>query len=425
MLNGKLVIFAENDAWRVGVVTREGVSIASEAEFDSLAASTDRDVLVALPSSQCLCGSIAMVDLPTRQRRQAMLYRFEEKLPLAAEDVVADFIASSHSALGVAIEKTALNTLMSRLATMGKRVAAVCPASLLALQQWIGTSSTESDSLVLWATREGSAELFHVVDGLLIGWFTLSNEPDDVLIHVRISTAGKTAPVRIVSCGVSNEVILRLKQSGFEVVQREGVCLFEAAAEGGGAVLAGKRRAWIDLADSRSRDEKDSGKTMAWAAAAAIVLLACTTGAFWLRGARYAELAEQSDAQQAEVFRRALPGQAIPFNVRSRLASEAQQASLAGDGKTSEKSPGRGLIVFRDVMSHLPTDVRFRVYEIRLGEQEFALLGEAKSHGDAQGVGDALRRRPGFVIEPPSTEQTPGGAVRFTLAGTIRSEASR
>ena len=81
--------------------------------------------------------------------------------------------------------------------------------------------------------------------------------------------------------------------------------------------------------------------------------------------------------------------------------------------------------MLRDVMTYLPTDVRFRIFEVRLGESDFLLDGEARSHGDAQGVGDALRRRPGFSVEPPRTEQRPGGAVAFTITGRVTGESDR
>ena len=57
------------------------------------AASYDGEsVLLAIPSAWCLCDPVATTGLPARNRRQAMAYRLEEKLPVAAEEVVADFI---------------------------------------------------------------------------------------------------------------------------------------------------------------------------------------------------------------------------------------------------------------------------------------------------------------------------------------------
>src|SRR4051812_7997769 len=60
--------------------------------------------LLAVPSAWCLAARISLDGLPRGDRR-AMTFRLEEKLPVAAEDVVADFIIDrdGRRALGVAV----------------------------------------------------------------------------------------------------------------------------------------------------------------------------------------------------------------------------------------------------------------------------------------------------------------------------------
>src|SRR4051812_46687104 len=95
-------------------------------------------VLLAIESSMCLCAPVRTEGLPTKHRRRAMTYRLEEKLPIAAEDVVADFIeggpAADAEALGTCVRRTALAPMVEALEESGVAVAAICPASLLALQ---------------------------------------------------------------------------------------------------------------------------------------------------------------------------------------------------------------------------------------------------------------------------------------------------
>src|SRR5688500_17692659 len=92
-------------------------------------------VMLALPSAWCLCAAIRLDDLPARNNRQAMTYRLEEKLPLSAEDVVADFLPiAGAAALGVCVDKRTLAPLVQALESRGVAVEAVCPASLLAFQ---------------------------------------------------------------------------------------------------------------------------------------------------------------------------------------------------------------------------------------------------------------------------------------------------
>jgi hypothetical protein len=76
-------------------------------------------------------------------------------------------------------------------------------------------------------------------------------------------------------------------------------------------------------------------------------------------------------------------------------------------------------------MTFLPADVRFRVYEVRMDDGSFTLEGEARSHGDAELLAASLGKRPGFVVEPPRTEQHLGRGVAFTLNGTLDGAGER
>jgi hypothetical protein len=74
-------------------------------------------------------------------------------------------------------------------------------------------------------------------------------------------------------------------------------------------------------------------------------------------------------------------------------------------------------------MTHLPAGVRFRVTEIRLDDNTFTLEGETRSHSDAEAIAAALRRRSGFSVASPRTEQRPGRGVGFTLTGGVAAPA--
>src|SRR5947208_10731970 len=65
---------------------------------------TGQPVMLALASADCLAATIDVAGLP-RSDRKAMLYRLEEKLPVAAESVVADFAVADSHALGVCVRK--------------------------------------------------------------------------------------------------------------------------------------------------------------------------------------------------------------------------------------------------------------------------------------------------------------------------------
>jgi hypothetical protein len=143
--------------------------------------------------------------------------------------------------------------------------------------------------------------------------------------------------------------------------------------------------------------------------------------ALFVRASRYERLSVRYQAQQQALFHRLFPDAPVPPNVRSRLASEAR--AMAGDGG-SVPAQANGLLVLRDVLTHLPTDRRFRVSELRLDGRAFTLEGEVPTHGDAEAVVVALRRREGFEMQPPRTELR-GAAVGFTISGTAGNASPR
>src|SRR5258708_9296196 len=115
--------------------------------------------------------------------RRAMIYRLEEKLPIGAEDVVADFVPAGpadEQVLGVCAQKAALAPLVEALEENGVTVGAICPASLLALQQLLSNGALAAQGLpdaVLWPS-----ELFILRNGKLHGWSIIADEPKPLLL---------------------------------------------------------------------------------------------------------------------------------------------------------------------------------------------------------------------------------------------------
>jgi hypothetical protein len=116
----------------------------------------------------------------------------------------------------------------------------------------------------------------------------------------------------------------------------------------------------------------------------------------------------------------------VPADVPSRLASEARALrGVSGSDTSAPPSDSPGLLALRDLITHLPPGVRFRVLDVRLDPGRFTIEGQALSHGDADSIAGALRNNPAFDVEPPRTEQLaePSGenatAVSFTITGSV------
>src|SRR5688572_27703816 len=124
------ILFASHDGpWRVAadatvteVPAEPGAPVERLAE---LAADVTRragyrgePVLLAIPSAWCFAASISTTDLPSRRDRGARLFRLEERLPLAAEEFVADFIDSGPRSLGVCARLDQLRPVVEALESL-------------------------------------------------------------------------------------------------------------------------------------------------------------------------------------------------------------------------------------------------------------------------------------------------------------------
>jgi hypothetical protein len=440
-----IAIFADADAFRIAPIGRAGddgavveVPVAAgappDARGEALAAAltaggfAGAHALLLLASTQCLCATIPTAGLPARNRGQAMLYRFEERLPVAAEDIAADFIVAGDSALAVGVERRILDPLREAMRSAGVRYGGVCPASLLALQEWIEAQDVggAGDRWFCWAADSGRVELVGLSRRTPVAWYVTSDEPADVAMHVR--GASGVATQELSACGLSPEFLERLRSAGLSVETGESTDARRSATDGAKAVLAKRRLPWINLVDDGGgRAHGGSGFAAAGTAGrialvAVVVFAACLVAALFVRASRYERLAGRYESEQREAFQRLFPDAAVPADVRSRLASEARGAG--GDDGAS-RTEANGLLVLRDVLTFLPSDMRFRVTEIRLDGHAFTLVGDVPTHGDAEALAAALRRRDGFEVQPPRTEQQGGASVGFTINGNAGKASSR
>lgn len=367
-----------------------------------------------------------------------MTYRLEEKLPIAAEDVVADFIeggaAADAEALGICVRRTALAPVVEALEESGVAVAAICPASLLALQYMMRDggplAAPPLPDAVIWPGERGEQlELFVLRDGRLSGWYVFPNRAKDLLMHVAMASpsAGTLAAI-----GLEPSLCTALAgRSEFKVRQLAAAAPAAGAASLGASVLDGKVIPWIDL----RRDALAVGdpfrqvRTPLTVAAAAVVLcLISLCAAMLWRANRYDTMANRLADEQQVAFRQAFPTALVPPDVRSRLeAEERRLRGLSGDD-SAPPAGAAGLVILRDLITHLPAerDLRYRVLEVRLDQNRFTLEGQATAHGDADSIVASLKRGGGFVVEPPRTEQListdeKGGSgnkgVAFTITG--------
>src|SRR5688500_4342021 len=226
------ILFASHDGpWRVAVdvaltdvPAEPGAPVERIAE---LAAGVTRragyrgePVILAIPSAWCFAASISTTDLTRRRDHRARLFRLEEKLPLAAEEVVADFIDAGERSLGVCARLDQLRPVVEALESQGVAVESVAPAALLAVQ----AASQASACGVVLVAEAGAVSVITLRDGRPVAWSVARDCADDLRLHVGLARH---------SAGIDDD-------------PRSLDDLYGAASRAGRDVLRGRLRPWVN-----------------------------------------------------------------------------------------------------------------------------------------------------------------------------------
>ena len=141
------------------------------------------EAVLALPSHWCFSARMANEKGTGASRgrawRRGLIFDLEEKLPLAAEEMTADFLVQGDQVLGVCVRTEQVAPVINALEQAGSAVSVVCPAAMLALQTLLDDTTCHSAHAVLIA-EEDQLNLFVVTDAEPSGWHLLPAGAQDV-----------------------------------------------------------------------------------------------------------------------------------------------------------------------------------------------------------------------------------------------------
>lgn len=386
-------------------------------------------ILLALPASWCLSASLSTQGLERSGRRRALEFQLEEHLPLAAEDLVADFIDQpGEKALAVACELARLRPLIEALQSAGVSVGHACPAALLAAE----VSGSAADAVLI----EGAdgQQLVELQQGRPAQWWWFAD--DAPALRRRLMTwadeqhaAGAAARLmRLTADEQSDDPAVQLPQR--VQVNAPTQQWQDAAARRGARILDGSASPWIefrrDSLAAPGRWEVYRHPAAALLVAAVIAFISVFTTA-WYRAAEYRELADAHQDAQIALFKQALPEQRVPATgVKQRLASEYRQ--LAGVGGHADEAlaadelrPVSALYQMWQVLDALPEDVRYRIVDLDVRPDRVRVDGQARSHGDAERLAVALRATGRYEVDAPKTQALREEGVSFVFQARRRS----
>lgn len=418
------ILFPRNEpgaAWRVSRLAPEGPSFTdvaipedstAEQTADAIAGAMStlghagQAVVLAVPSAWCMAASISTADLP-KQDRKALVFRFEEKLPLPVENVVADFVPSDAGALGVCVRLDQVKPLVDALEARHAPVQSVTPALLLAAQDLRasqkGMAAAPAQLLVIG--EDGYANLLAILDGKLGAWSFVPATPPALKLQRDLLAMEFEQPPQVILCDPlgDNEVPMMLP----------------AATRAGARVLAGKDRPWIEF----RRDALAIGdrlrlhrRAIDSALAAAAVFLLAVAGALFARGVRYDHVARDNERRLAADFALAFPGWSRPADVKAVVEAEHRRVAGRAPESLPPEARASALRVMGDVLGRFPENVRFTLERMTFNDNSFEFDARLRSFEDADAMAQAARAA-GMDVPPPQTRKEASGFWSVTLRG--------
>lgn len=368
-------------------------------------------VILGLPPHWCLCGTVAVPDLQPRQKRTAMAFSLEAKLPISVDGTVVDFILVDDAALGVAVQTEQLHSLIEALEDHGLRVDYICPTTLLALQN-LTESTTLPASPLAWRDRTGMN--------------LLELDPELRVRHWRWQPgqADTTPTEEAAKEDLSEDErawVERCRPSDNETVHVVQEDLAESALLAAQLIQAGQieplinlRRDALDVSDRLRRVRWQLNAVMASVA----VFLLALTGVFLWRAHEYKQADVQYAASISALFQETFGDQPQPTSVRRRLNTRLRELQgLAGQQFDEVESTEKvsALWLLHDLLERIPVDLRVCLLNIKIEHDYLSIDGQARSHSDADRIAAALRSGGRFEVEPPSTRNLKEGGVSFSL----------
>jgi hypothetical protein len=385
--------------------------------------------ILAVPSSWCYAASIATDDLPKNDRK-AMVYRLEEKLPLAAESLIADFILSDppQRALGISISTDLLKDLVEGLEAVGVSIQCISPAALLAAQGIPPVDGQDPYILLCADATDDQSQLSLIAfeSGRPVNWALLPADVTDIKLQLELVALDVGGSPHVEACGVDADLVDNLTEATGLIISVRDETVTEAAAHFATEIVAGRQRPWVDfrrgplaIADSLGLHRRPINALLAAAAAMFIVF----AGMMFFRGWRYDHAARAADVQLAEEFHQQFPGFAAPGNVRAVVESEYRKSRVRSGGSLPPEASRSALQTLHDVLDKLPGEGRFTIDRASFDDQGFQMEGRLKSYEDVDVIANAARQS-GMTVDPPQARKDSQGLWSFTLHGLRATSAN-
>lgn len=425
-----LLLEHADDEYTPTDIADAAINYLNEHDYDG------SSIVLGLEASQCLSASINTSDLPRRATRQSLIYRLEEKVPIPAEDFVADFVKSpaNHTpVIGICAQSDELQQLVDALESKGITVDVITPIHILALQSLNG--ELDQTDRLLWRDNNDQTHLFDIKDRTPVNWYALPPRPRKMavgdmpaLTHLNQT---ENSDLQITIGNVEADDLASFTPSDDANTKSFSRQPIDAATEAAQRILEGAITPLINLrrdALAATDTLRHIRKPLTFAVAGIIFTLVAAIGLSLWKAHQYNAHTEQILIQEQSVYRKAMPNSRIPLSIQSRLAAEERRlANLSGTPGAPDGSSTRTAIpkqkpiirAFATALASLPINVRLRILRVRIDNRRFDIEGECRSHSDAATIASALRNTKILQVESPRTRRLRDKGVSFTVTGSL------
>ena len=414
-----LLIWLSRDGWSAYVPETLEEPIASGESIETAARSLEEiglastPVVIALESELCLTCRFEVATRRQARSREVLAFKAEEELPVAAEELASDYLASGVHIFGVSANRRQIEGTLDALTSLDIR--GVAPLALLAAQEYARDAPL---GVTRWLRRD-QVEQIEIGRSGITSWRTLPAEENDLETALIAQRLAEGAGEAFIGLGDLGRVSQQIPNSCRHVVECSGDPCLYYALQATSRIGRGEKQPAIDLRRDpvlrRLVQRNPLSRDLALLGLAALVLIGAAAAQQYRKVADSLRELQRLESAEAEVFREVFPDKRLPRGVRARLESEHRRLVGARPDSASAPEHRDAAVRLQSLLESLPKDLRFRLTEVRIEGSRVSLLGEARSHADADRIATALRRS-GLAVDPPSTRQLAVKGVEYRLA---------
>jgi hypothetical protein len=392
-----------------------------------------RPVLLGLGSTFCLSATISVQTSRQAKKRGTIGFLVEPHLPWSAEEAVIDYeiLNDDKRIFAVSAEARPLADLVSTLEEHGVRVASIAPLARLALEHHFKLApNVVSRYALLWRNEE-TIDLWLVEQDRPVLWNWLPYDIAAVSRALRYLAISEDVSLQVVSRNLPQEFVgAALAQAGLGSLAApslESDDLLVAATHEAAAILEGRHAAPIELrrdqlvAKDRNRVLRPQLKLLQ---GAALLCLAALGIALFNQGWQSERLRDAFDRRQTILFSELFPKERVPVAIHARLQSELGRLKGVRGERSDLPESIPYLTVIEPLLKALPTDLRYRLLEVRIENGQLDLVGQVRAHADADRIAEALRGV-GLVVASPNTNRLEKEGVEFRISAHVVLPESR